>query len=227
MNCEHRSTVCWVYTQVLLQDREVRAEHEKSLRTIESSGRHLLSLINDILDLTKIESSQIELHPAAMDLRETLADVRNMLQEKANSKGLTLQVDVQSKLPAVIVADEIKLRQVLLNLMSNGVKYTRSGWVKCRLRKTLNVCTLLLKIPALVLMPRVCNECLNLSGSFKSGYMAGGTGLGLAISRHLVAAMGGELTVSSEVGTGSCFEFEINMEEGNIGRLGGPLPSSS
>ena len=209
------------YTQVLLQDREVRAEHEKSLRTIESSGRHLLSLINDILDLTKIESSQIELHPVAMDLRETLADVRNMLLEKANSKGLTLQIESAADLPSVIVADEIKLRQVLLNLMSNGVKYTQSGWINMYVEMQAGRLHFAVEDTGIGIDKCGLQRVFEPFRQLKSGYMAGGTGLGLAISRHLVAAMGGELTVSSEVGKGSCFEFDIPLEEGDIEDLQG------
>ncbi|UYM15598.1 hybrid sensor histidine kinase/response regulator [Endozoicomonas euniceicola] len=209
------------YTQVLLQDREVREGHEKSLRTIESSGRHLLSLINDILDLTKIESSQIELHPVTMDLREMLADVRNMLLEKANSKGLVIKIESASDLPSVIVADEIKVRQILINLMSNGVKYTKSGWIRMLVQKNGERLHFAVKDTGIGIDESGLQRVFEPFRQLKSEYMAGGTGLGLAISRHLVAAMGGELTVSSEVGKGSCFEFSIPLEVGNVEELQG------
>ena len=204
------------YTQVLLQDREVRAEHENSLRTIESSGRHLLSLINDILDLTKIESSQIELHPAPLDLRQMQEDVRNILLEKASDKGLEIQLQYDSELPEVIVADEIKLRQILLNLMSNGVKYTNNGWVRMTAGKKDQRLVISVEDTGIGIDAASRQKVFEPFRQLKSGYMAGGTGLGLAISRHLVAAMEGELTVTSELHKGSCFQFDIPLVAGEI-----------
>lgn len=199
------------YTQVLLQDSAVRTEHEKSLRTIEASGRHLLSLINDILDLTKIESSQIELHPTPLNLHKLLADVRNMVLEKASAKGLDVRLEASADVPEVIVADEIKLRQVLLNLMSNGVKYTVEGWVKLVARVEAESLCFVVEDTGIGIDETNLARVFEPFRQLKAGFQSGGTGLGLAISRHLVVALGGELRVESQVSKGSCFSFTIPL----------------
>ena len=200
------------YTQLLLQDRKVRVGHEKSLRSIESSGRHLLSLINDILDLTKIESSNIELHPRAVNLQEMLMDVRNMLVGKAADKDLEIRLKSPGRLPEVIIVDEIKLRQVLLNLVSNGVKYTDKGWVELAVEAGEGRLGFAVTDTGIGIEPQFLHRVFEPFRQLRPDSLVGGAGLGLAISRRLVTAMGGELMVSSTPEKGSCFSFEIDIQ---------------
>ncbi|MGI9277638.1 MAG: ATP-binding protein [Endozoicomonas sp.] len=200
------------YTQLLLQDPMVRVGHEKSLRSIESSGRHLLSLINDILDLTKIESSNIELYPRAVNLQEMLMDVRNMLVGKAADKGLEIRLKSPGRQPEVIIVDEIKLRQVLLNLVSNGVKYTDKGWVELSVQAGEERLGLAVTDTGIGIEPQLLPRVFEPFKQLQPDSLVGGAGLGLAISQRLVAAMGGELVVSSTPGKGSCFSFEVDIQ---------------
>ncbi|MGB1272484.1 MAG: PAS domain-containing sensor histidine kinase, partial [Endozoicomonas sp.] len=121
-------------SQLLLRSLALQHAQRKCLKTIETSGRHLLYLINDILDLTKIESSEIELNPIAVDLLDFLKGVSSMVMEKATGKGLELRLLPVEPLPEAVELDEVKVRQVLLNLLSNGVKYTVHGWIELRVR---------------------------------------------------------------------------------------------
>ncbi len=200
------------YTQILLRDGDMPVRHRKSLRAIESSGYHLLSLINDILDLTKIESGEIELHLQPSYLRQMLHDVKSMIVERAVSKGLELKLNVPDFLPEVVVLDEIKTRQVLLNLLSNAVKYTGSGWV------TLDIIVQDKRLFFSIKDSGVGIDCEDIELVFEPfrqlqpGLEAGGTGLGLAISRWLVACMGGSLSVRSTKGKGSEFIFDIPLK---------------
>ncbi len=201
--------------QLLLRNPDVHRAQRKSLNTIEASGQHLLSLINDILDLTKIESSEIELHFSAVDLKALLKGVQSILLERANSKGIDLRLIIEPSLPDIVMLDEIKVRQVLLNLISNGVKYTLNGWVECHV-----------SIAKAQLYFAICDTGVGIAAGdleavfepFRQihlDYQMGGTGLGLAISRRLVLAMGGQLEVVSEPGKGSRFSFTLPLVPGS------------
>nr|MDT0253756.1 PAS domain S-box protein [Endozoicomonas sp.] len=205
--------------QLLLRNLSLSSPQRKSLNTIEASGQHLLSLINDILDLTKIESSQIELHPSAVRLLELLRGVRNILMERATSKGLELRLLPIGPLPDIVMLDEIKVRQVLLNLLSNGVKYTVKGWVECRV-----------SVERKDIVIEICDTGVGIASEdlekvfepFRQvhlGLQIGGSGLGLAISRRLVSAMGGRLDVYSEPGKGSQFIFRLPLVKGSFEAL--------
>ena len=184
-----------------------------------------MSLINDILDMTKIESSEIELNIVPTDLRELLRDVQNILMEKAVGKDLELRLDIHDKLPDVVMLDESKVRQVLLNLVSNAVKFTGRGWVKLSVR---------VESESLILEVRdtgvgIARKDLG-TGFFEpfrqvhAGLQMGGTGLGLAISRKLVQTMGGEdLRVNSQEGRGSTFAFDLPLVDGSQAQLADKL----
>ena len=210
--------------QLLLRNRNLSEQDRMVLESIDVSGRHLLSLINDILDMTKIESSEIELNIVPTDLRELLQDVQNILMEKAVGKGLELRLEIQDELPEVIMLDESKVRQVLLNLVSNAVKFTGRGWVK--LMAGVRGEKLLLEVSdtgvgiARKDLERVFEPFRQVHASMQMG----GTGLGLAISRKLVQVMGGEdLCVSSQEGHGSTFVFDLPLVDGSQAMLADKL----
>ena len=211
--------------QLLLRNRSLSEQDRMVLENIDVSGRHLLSLINDILDMTKIESSEIELNIAPTDLRELLSDVQNILMEKAEGKGLELRLDIQQELPDVVMLDESKVRQVLLNLVSNAVKFTGRGWVKLSARIR-DEETLLLEVrdTGVGIAHKDLERVFEPFRQVHAGMQMGGTGLGLAISRKLVQAMGGEdLCVNSQEGRGSVFVFDLPLVDGSQAMLADKL----
>ena len=202
--------------QVLLPNRCLPENDRMVLENIDASGRHLLSVINDILDMTKIESSEIDLNFVATNLPELLGDVQNILVEKAAGKGLELQLDIQQDLPGIVMLDESKVRQVLLNLTSNAVKFTRKGLVKLSVRAQDKKLIFEVKDTGVGISG---NDLKRVFEPFRQAHISmqmGGTGLGLAISRKLVHSMGGnDLKVSSQEGKGSTFVFDLPLVDGS------------
>src|SRR5262249_46501385 len=117
------------YAQLLRRDRSLPIEHQESVDAIAKSGRHLLELINEVLDLSRIEPGKIELEPVATDLRQLVADVRQLIAESARRKGLAFEIHIAAELPRAVVLDGRHLRQVLINLLGNAVKFTNRGGV--------------------------------------------------------------------------------------------------
>jgi CheY-like chemotaxis protein len=203
------------FSQLMLQDSTLTAKQHGNLATIGRSGEHLLALINDVLELSKIEAGRIELHEADFDLHRMLLGLEEMLGPRAESKGLALLIDAAPDVPQCVHADESRLREVLINLMSNAIKFTESGSVTLRLtlqpipsRITFGVSDTGLGIAA-----DEMDAAFEPFTQTSSGRLSGdGTGLGLPISRQYVQIMGGELTASSEPGRGSTFQFDVPVQ---------------
>jgi CheY-like chemotaxis protein len=201
-------------------DKLLTGQSKEYAGSINRAGTHLLSLINDILELSKIEAGRVELNPANFDLMILLKDLQAIFKERAQAKHLHLIFETDSNIPQHIFADEGKLRQIFINLIGNAVKFTDEGSVVVRtyVEKTNNGKSLLIArikdtgtgIPE--------NELGLLFQHFEqtsSGIKQGsGTGLGLALSRELAIIMGGNITVTSEVGKGSIFIFQIEIMPG-------------
>ncbi|MBD1846597.1 PAS domain S-box protein [Cyanobacteria bacterium FACHB-63] len=211
------------FTQLMERESGLNDRQRSFITTINRSGEHLLNLINDVLEMSKIEAGRIVLHPEPFDLRHLLDTLQEMFRIRAEVKHLSLAFDLPPDLPAMIVADEGKLRQILINLLSNAVKFTDRGSI------TLQV---LLKIAerqghngSIVLSP-LLHFAISDTGSgiapeeveqlfqpfmqTTSGIQVKeGTGLGLTISRQFVQLMGGDIQVQSAVGQGSTFRFQI------------------
>lgn len=207
-------------TQLLGRDPTLTADHQRDLETISESGEHLLMLINDVLEMTKIEAGLLTLAQEPLDLPMLLDSVKGMLQFRAASKGLQLRFDYDANLPQQIKADKSKLRQVLINLLGNAVKFTPQGSVTLRVRlgpdqQTENTQCLWFEIEdtGLGIAP---DELQHLFKPFRqtcSGVQSNeGTGLGLAISQKYVQMMGGKITVCSQPQQGSVFSFYIPVE---------------
>ncbi len=198
------------YAQILLRDSAASAEQRHNLRAIESCGQHLLTLIDDVLDLAKIESGKIEIQETACDLYDLLESVSNIVRERVDAKALSYELDIAAEVPANILVDEVKLRQILVNLLANAVKFTEQGGVTLsvvmRDEKTLqfSVQDTGIGIPA-------DRQAIIFEPFQQLGNYATGSGLGLPISQRLCEAMGGVLTVQSAVGTGSCFSFSLPL----------------
>ncbi|HUG23458.1 PAS domain S-box protein [Piscinibacter sp.] len=202
------------YAQLLKLDRVPPARRATGLDTIEQSGHHLLTLINDILDLSRIEAGKLEPELGQVHLPSFLRVVADIVRVKAEQKNLLFRFETPAQLPEVVRADEKRLRQVLLNLLSNAVKFTDSGEVGLRVQAApdRHACLLRFEVRdtgigiAPESMPRLFRPFEQIGDASRR---AGGTGLGLTISRELVRAMGGDITVDSAPGAGSRFTFEL------------------
>ena len=208
------------FSQLLLHDSGLAAPQKKHLETINRSGEHLLTLINNILDMSKIEAGRVELKPAPFDISALLHDLETMFRIRTDTKGLRLDVIKGNDLPQCCVADKGKLLQVLINLLGNAVKFTSKGGVVLRaslersgLRKVLfEVEDTGIGIPK-ELVGTLFQPFVQVHGEHQTGSGLG-TGLGLAISREIAHLMGGDISVTSKVGKGSVFRFSIPLIEG-------------
>ena len=205
------------YAQLLTMDGGLSARQARGLDTIHKSGLHLLDLINDILDLARIEAGRTELTSEPVKLSDFLPSVVNLMRVKADEKRLALVFDAGAGLPEAVLADERRLRQVLLNLLGNAIKFTDKGTVTLRASaETKGAEQVLLRLD--VEDTGVGMHPEDVERIFKPFEQvgdvqrrSGGTGLGLAITRALVNDMGGQVLVSSEFGRGTRFRVELPL----------------
>ncbi len=207
------------YAQVLEQHADLTEKQHEAVDIVHRSGEHLLTLINDILDLSKIEAQKIELVPREIYLPGFFRNLCDMVQLWAHRKGLTFNAEIDRNVSAGIYADEKRLRQILLNLLSNAVKFTEQGTVTLRVYES-NEFT---HSHTHTLCFEVEDTGIGIDGDAldtiflpfeqikQQQRYSEGTGLGLAISRNLVQMMGGELTVCSKCASGSLFRFELEL----------------
>jgi signal transduction histidine kinase/CheY-like chemotaxis protein/HPt (histidine-containing phosphotransfer) domain-containing protein len=204
------------------------AKRLEYLGLIHTSGEHLLGLINDILDLSKIESGRMEIERARCSPQQILADVVSVLRVRANEKGIALEYRWESGVPATVEADAQRLRQLLVNLVGNAIKFTAQGHVRVVGRMTRGEGQSLLAFDVIDTGVGIPND--KFDSIFDPFVQAdnsvtrkfGGTGLGLAISRRIVEAMGGTLTLQSVLGMGSAFTATID-----VGQAAPPLAGSA
>jgi len=207
------------YAQILQRRVGPHSPMLEGLNTIQQSGEHLLALINDILDLSRVEAGKLELTPADLQLAPFLRAIVNIISVRAEAKGLVFTYTADPDLPPVILADALRLRQVLLNLLGNAVKFTDHGTITLRVRRQAaadNLQSAICNLQFLVADTGVGippDQVERLFQPFEQGgdvaRRAGGAGLGLAISRQLVRAMGSDIQVTSALGQGSTFWFEL------------------
>jgi signal transduction histidine kinase/ActR/RegA family two-component response regulator len=197
------------YAQILKRDRTLTPRQIDGLQIIQQSGTHLLTLINDILDLAKIEARKLEINPTDFHLQNFLDSVIGMIHMQALERDIRFRAELAGNLPIGIHADEKQLRQVLLNLLSNAVKFTEQGEVVLRVVPVENRLRFEVSDTGLGMTAAQLEKIFQpFEQVGDAQYQAVGTGLGLAISQHLVALMGGDLWVESELGKGSRFWFE-------------------
>ncbi len=198
------------FSQLLEQVSCLAGAEREYLRIINRSGQHLLDLINDVLEMSKIEAGRVLLDQQPFEVNSLFEGLQEMFHLKAQAKDLSLEVEYSSTLPAIISADQRKLRQVLINLISNAIKFTQTGGVTVRLDYTSGCLTVEVEDTG----PGIAeDEIQQIFEPFVQTTMGQrsvqGTGLGLPISRQFVELMGGELTVRSTPGQGSRFRFAI------------------
>jgi predicted ATPase/signal transduction histidine kinase/CheY-like chemotaxis protein len=206
------------FSQLMSRSRSLPSEHQDNLGIITRSGEHLLTLINQVLDLSKIEAGRTTLNETSFDLHCLLDDLEDMFQLKADDKGLHLLFERTPDVPQFVRTDEVKLRQVLINLLNNAIKFTQEGGVSVRIRSVIgnreDSSNYQLQFEVEDSGAGIAKEELDsLFEAFmqtQTGQQSSeGTGLGLPIARAFVQLMGGEMTVSSQVGHGSLFKFAI------------------
>jgi PAS domain S-box-containing protein len=206
------------FSQLLTRGPGISSTQREYLETINRSGEHLLALINDILDMAKIEAGHCPLSAAVFDLRSMLNDVDQMLRNRAEEKGLDLGIQLASGLPERVNGDETKLRQVIVNLLGNAIKFTDSGSVKLRVASEKLVdnrsrLSFEVEDTGIGIAPEDRTKVFAAFEQSEPGsHSEGGTGLGLAISRNFVQMMGGKIEITGEVGVGSIFRFSIETE---------------
>lgn len=212
------------YTGILLQGivGELNDEQKRQLKMVSESGRSLLDLINDILDLSKIEAGKIEIIPAQFDVREFVRMVEKMVLPLVEEKGLTIHVLISEDVPSVVYNDKSRIKQVLVNLLSNATKFTESGEIQltvgiAELEGEAKQSTIQFSVTdtGIGIKPENLTDIFDEFKQIESPLKIkpGGTGLGLAISKKMVEMMGGRIRVESEYGKGSCFQFTIPIKE--------------
>lgn len=202
------------YTQILKREKTLTPKQQEGIDIIHRSGEYLLTLINDILDLSKIEAGKIELYPTDFNFDEFIQGITEIFQMRAQQKHISFIYEPISQLPIGIRADEKRLRQVLINLLGNAIKFTEKGGVSLKIGIQNG------KIRFQVDDTGVGVATQDLEKIFQpfqqvghTDYKAEGTGLGLPITRRLVRMMGGELYVESTLGQGSTFWMELALPE--------------
>ena len=205
------------YAQILMRDEALSQMQRQGLATIRRSGEHLLALIDEILNLAKVDAGRLELCPEPVRLPEFVRVIDDIIRVEAIDKKLAFHCDVPTDLPPVVEVDEKRLRQVLLNLLSNAVKFTEAGAVTLRIAATprdRGMARLHFEVqdsgPGIAAEQHEAIFHPFVQGGTLQG-RSSGTGLGLAISRQLTRLMGGELRLESEPGRGSRFWFEIDV----------------
>lgn len=202
------------YAQILSREAELNDTHQQNLDAIIMSARHLLTLINDVLDISKIEAGRMEVVTSVFDVHAMIRSVETIARSRISKGSIELHVNVDPKVPKYIMADESKLRQIVVNLVSNAIKYTGEGLVYLQVSLAAED----------VLKVRVCDTGPGISPEqlervfqpFERGGIEEdsqeGTGLGLAISRQFANLMRGSLTAASVVGEGSDFELQLPFQ---------------
>lgn len=206
------------YVQMLAADPATSASQQRQLNAIESCGQHLLTLINDVLDLAKIESGNLEIEHGDCNLHGLLENVSDIVRERATTKKLTYTVEIDKSVPNFVRTDAIKLRQILVNLLGNAIKFTHAGSISLKVTTRANNRELLFQVrdTGIGIPPEKQQEIFRPFRQISRG--SGGTGLGLSISQRLCEALGGKLLVHSAVGAGSSFTFSLPLELGEATR---------
>jgi len=206
------------YAQLLQNDKQVTIKQMESLDAIKSCGHHLLTLINDVLDLSKIESGKMEFNITAIDLPRLIKGVYDMVLHRVTAKGLKLDLQIQDSLPRGIKSDATKLRQVLVNLLGNAVKFTHNGTISLQVMEQYDeqqrTIHFIVADTGVGIPDEKQQSVFDAFKQAQDGIDAGGTGLGLAISRRLIQEMGGStLLLESHYGHGSTFSFSLPLIE--------------
>lgn len=200
------------YAQILKKDKSLSDEQRRSIEIIERSGIHLLLLINDILDISKIESGRMEISFSTFSLRNSLRDILPTIQLKAENKRIQFICNISEKLPGFVNGDERRIIQIIINLLDNAVKFTKEGRIILSLEWSDGICDFCVEDTGAGIDSKNIQEIFEpfkqIGNPLKKSE---GTGLGLAICKNLLELMGSELEVQSKMGKGTKFSFKLNL----------------
>lgn len=208
------------HTQLLVQDKTLTSQQIESISIIQRNGEYLLTLIGDILDLSKIETQHLELFPTTFLFEKFIREINEFTRMNAVQRGLTFHYEVLTSLPKMVHADEIRLRQVLINLLSNAIKFTKKGQIRFKvsvLKRTIQHQLGLrfqIEDTGIGISPQDLSKVFTPFQQFgERNYRDRGTGLGLALSKRLVEMMGGTLHLESVLEQGTSVWVDIDLEE--------------
>jgi signal transduction histidine kinase len=203
------------FSQLMNRETSLSKQQQENIGIINRSGEHLLSLINDVLDLAKIESRKMSLYPTNFDLYALLDLIEEMLLLRAESKGLKFSIEQSNDLPRYINTDDKKLRQVLINLLGNAIEFTSSGSITLRVGLAEKPANIYFKVEdtGAGIAPEEMDSLFEAFVQTETGKQSQqGKGLGLPITKKFVELMGGKIIVSSQLGKGSIFKFDIQAQ---------------
>jgi signal transduction histidine kinase/DNA-binding response OmpR family regulator len=204
------------YSEMLLDPGQTHEDRERCVKTIRRNSEHLLAIINDILDISKIEAARMSVEQIPCDLPQIIADVIALTQPRAVQKNLEFKVELDGPIPRKIQTDPLRVKQVLVNLLSNAIKFTEKGHVRITLAREISYFSHSIRVDVTdtgigmtpAQLDRLFQPFMQADNSTTRRF--GGTGLGLTISRRLANLLGGDITVASEAGGGSTFSFVFN-----------------
>jgi len=211
------------YSLLLQRESEITSDQYEKLKIINESGEHLLGLINDILDISKIEAQRISIDLTTIDLMEIFRNLNSLFKVKTFSKGLNIIMEGIDDIPCYIVTDKAKLNQILINLIGNAIKFTENGNIIVRyytekLKSEVNGnLKLVIEVEdtGYGISKEDIDKLFHPFSQAKIGEVQSGTGLGLSISKNYARLLGGDLTVTSELNKGSLFKLELLVKVGN------------
>ncbi|MBK6998605.1 MAG: CHASE domain-containing protein [Rhodoferax sp.] len=205
------------FTHLMLSSTNLSATEQKYLGIINTSGNHLLTLINDVLEISKIDAGRVERHDSATDIEQLVREVADMLRERAERVGLTLDVELAG-LHKRLQVDAVKLRQVLINLLGNAIKFTQTGGVFLGVRgtparnQTVQI-DIAVRDTGIGIAPEDQRAVFEPFVQMVTHATSAGTGLGLTLTRQYLRMLGTELYLESTLGVGSCFRFSLTLSE--------------
>ena len=213
------------YAEMLLEPKQTDAERQNCVRTIRRNGEHLLAIINDILDISKIEAQKLTVEKINCDLPQLVADVIGLTRPWAQKKGLQFEIEFDRLIPRQIQTDPLRAKQVLVNLVGNAIKFTEKGTIKISVRREISYFTHTIRFDVVDTGIGMTGEQLGrlfqpfTQADASTTRRFGGTGLGLTISKRLARLLGGDIVAQSAAGRGSTFIFRLDGGP----RLGIPL----
>ncbi len=207
------------YSQILLREKTLPPESRREIEIINSSGEHLLDLINEILNMSKIEAGMVEINNETFSLHSVIKQIENIFSVKTNKKGIEFKVTATGGIPDNIITDKAKLKQIIINLVGNAVKFTDKGSVIVNVSTSeKNSETLIFTITdtGKGMAPEHLENIFDPFEQTEDGRNRGGTGLGLSISRKYAQLLGGDISVTSIVNEGSCFTLSLPYKESDM-----------
>jgi signal transduction histidine kinase/CheY-like chemotaxis protein/purine-cytosine permease-like protein len=202
------------YAQLMGEDASIPAHRKQAVNVIKRGGEHLLSLIEGTLDIAHIESGKLTLNVKPMHFAELVHDIASLFELEAQAKGLAFNCEIVGRLPPVVRADEKRVRQILINLLGNAIKFTAHGHVTLRLRHAREMATLEIEDTGPGLSVQERDRIFEpFTRAHNGGATPPGAGLGLTIAKMLTDLMGGEMTVTSTLGQGSVFRVKLFLPE--------------